>query len=328
MSNCSIFLDRDLDDAARRDLLFQGHLFVYCKTPATTELIALGRGLLEAAFAPYDPRTVHLHRTPEDVAAVLAVEKPRFIHHPTCKALVRRILEERGLDLARTYFDLPRLRSAYPSDFLSAGIAYAFHPHRDTWYSAPACQLNWWIPIYPLESDNAMGFFPHYFSQGIPNSSDIYNYYAWNAQDRGGAAQHVRRDTRVQPRAQAQIERVTLRVLPPPGGLIIFSGAQLHETVANTTGVARYSLDFRTVHLDDVVARRGAPNVDARCTGTTMRDYLRATDLEHMPEEIVRLYDDGTEREAGVLYFGDRLVANGASPGSAKGGDACAPPPV
>jgi hypothetical protein len=78
--------------------------------------------------------------------------------------------------------------------------------------------------------------------------------------------------------------------------------------VPNLAGVARYSIDFRTVHYDDVLARRGAPNVDSRCTGTTMRDYLNARDLSPLPEDVVRLYDDGTEVRGGVLVFGDRLV--------------------
>ena len=36
-------------------------------------------------------------------------------------------------------------------------------------------------------------------------------------------------DTRVQPRAKEPIEPVTVRLLPPPGGIIVFSGAHLHE---------------------------------------------------------------------------------------------------
>jgi hypothetical protein len=79
--------------------------------------------------------------------------------------------------------------------------------------------------------------------------------------------------------------------------------------VPNTTDLVRYSIDFRTVHLDDAVARRGAPNVDSRGTDTTMRDYLRASDLQHLPEDVVRLYDDGTASADQVLYFGDRLKA-------------------
>ncbi len=33
------------------------------------------------------------------------------------------------------------------------------------------------------------------------------------------------------------------------------------------------------------------------CTGTTMRDYLRATDYSHLPTEAIALYLDGTEVE-------------------------------
>jgi hypothetical protein len=203
------------------------------------------------------------------------------------------------------------MRSAYPADFLTSGIAYAFHPHRDTWYSAPHCQLNWWMPIYPLHPENSMGFYPRYFAETIVNNSEIYNYYEWNAKNRATAAQHVRGDTREQPKAQQEIDGVTVRLLPPPGGIILFSGAQLHETVPNRSGIARYSIDFRTVHLDDAEARRGALNVDSHCTGTTMRDYLRASDLEHLPDDVVRLYDDGSEAHSNILYFGDRLVRPG-----------------
>jgi hypothetical protein len=89
--------------------------------------------------------------------------------------------------------------------------------------------------------------------------------------------------------------------------------------VPNTTDLARYSIDFRTVHLDDVVARRGAPNLDSRCTGTTMRDYLRASDLQKLPDDVVALYDDGTATADQVLYFGDRLAGQG-QPGARSSG--------
>jgi hypothetical protein len=169
------------------------------------------------------------------------------------------------------------------------------------------CQLNWWIPMYPLHPDHSMGFYPRYSTEPVKNNSEIYNYYEWNTKSRASAAQHVKSDTREQPKPQQELDPLTIRYLPPPGGVILFSGAQLHETVRNSTDLARYSIDFRTVHLDDVVARRGAPNLDSRCTGTTMRDYLRATDLEHLPDDVIRLYDDGSAAADRVLYFGDRL---------------------
>jgi hypothetical protein len=311
MMNTSIFIASPISEAERRVRLYAGDIFVLSETPSSRELVALGRDLLETAFAPHHPRRIHEHKTPEEVAEILSKLKPQFIHHPTCKVLLRRILAEHGCDLEKVYFDVPRMRSAYPPDFLRSGIAYAFHPHRDTWYSAPSCQLNWWMPMYPLEPDNAMAFYPSYFSEPVKNNSEIYNYYEWNTKNRATAAQHVKTDTREQPKPQQELDPVTVRLLPPPGSIILFSGAQLHETVENTTGIARYSIDFRTVHYDDVVARRGAANIDSRCTGTTMRDYLRCTDLAHLPEHVVKLHDDGTEIVDRILYFGERL-ANGS----------------
>lgn len=301
-------MDSDCDDATRRQRLYRGDIFLYSPSPATEALIKLGRDMLEDAFAPHDPREIHQYLSAEQVAAILGKLKPAFIHHPECKKLIPRIMAERGIDLEKLYFDVPRMRSAYPSHFLTSGIAYAFHPHRDTWYSAPMCQINWWLPIYPVLENNGMGFYPRYFNQGVANNSEIYNYYEWNTKNRGAAASHVRQDTREQPKPQQPIEGTSIRYLPPPGGMIVFSGAQLHESVPNTTDVARYSIDFRTVHLDDVLGRHGAENVDSRATGTTMRDYLRATDLSKLPAGAVALYDDGTESDDKILYFGDRLA--------------------
>jgi hypothetical protein len=155
-----------------------------------------------------------------------------------------------------------------------------------------------------------MGFYHRYFDEPVKNNSEIYNYYEWNEKNRASAAQHVKTDTRQQPKPQQDLQPLTVRYIPPPGGIIIFAAAQLHESVPNTTDTARYSIDFRTVHYDDVIARRGAPNVDGRCTGTTMRDYLRATDLAHLPEEAIALYDDGTSKGQRTLYFGDKLLDN------------------
>jgi hypothetical protein len=308
--NTSIFLDACMSAEERRARLYAGDIFASSETKSTRELVAFARDLLEGAFAPHDPRSIHEHKTAEQVSEILAKLKPQFIHHPTCKILLPRILAENGCDLEKTYFDVPRMRSAFPSHFLSSGIAYAFHPHRDTWYSAPACQLNWWIPIYPLQSDNAMAFYPRYFSEPVQNNSEIFNYYEWNTKNRATAAQHVKSDTREQPKAQQDLDRVTVRLLPPPGAMIVFSGAQLHETVENTTAFARYSIDFRTVDYDDILARRGAPNIDSHCTGTTMRDYLRCTDLVHLPDAVVRLYDDHTEVADHILYFGERCATD------------------
>ena len=52
--------------------------------------------------------------------------------------------------------------------------------------------------------------------------------------------------------------------------------------------------------------RHGAANVDSQSTGTTMRDYLRASDLTHLPEELIALYDDESSKGAEVLNFNEK----------------------
>jgi hypothetical protein len=289
----SVYLDQRLTDMERRHALYNGDLFVYSPTPAGTKLVALARDLLEAAFAPHDPREIAAHLDMESCAAILTKLKPAFIHHPECKLLLPQLIAELGGDPDKVYFDVPRMRSAYPSDYLTSGIAYAFHPHRDTWYSAPMCQINWWMPIYDIVPTNCLAFHPRYFAQPVKNNSETYNYTEWNRKGRAEAAKHIRADTREQPKPQQEIERQEIRLLCPPGGVILFSGAHLHETVANTSGIARYSIDFRTVHLDDVSADIGARNIDSRCTGTTMGDYLRCIDLQHLPAELIEAHDRG-----------------------------------
>jgi hypothetical protein len=304
----TVHYDAHCSDEARREALYHGDIFVYSPMPATRALAELARGMIAEAFAPHDPRRIDQVLSMEECAAVLARLKPAFIHHPECKRLLPEIIKSVGGSPDETYFDVPRLRSAYPTHYLTSGIAYAFHAHRDTWYSAPPCQINWWLPVFEIEARNCLAFYPEYFDRAVGNTSEIYNYYEWNAKSRASAAQHVKQDTREQPKLTERISERDLRLLVPPGGVILFSAAQLHETVPNTSGLARYSIDFRTVNRRDAAARRGAPNVDSRCTGTTMRDYLRASDLSRLPEQVVTLYDDGTAIDGRTLVFTSDLA--------------------
>jgi hypothetical protein len=299
----TVFFDARVSDEERRTQLYGGQLFVYSPTPSSLELCRFAQGLARDAFAPHDPEEAQYHLPAERYAEILAVLKPKFIHHPTCKELIRRMFLELGCDLEKTYFDVPRLRTKTHGDYLTAGLAYAFHPHRDTWFSAPPCQLNWWIPVYTISQDNTMAFHPKYWTQPVRNSSREYNYYRWNKESRREAAKQIKVDTRKQPQAEEPFEmEPQIRLVCAAGGIILFSGAAMHSTVPNTSGRTRFSIDFRTVHLDDVVARRGAPNIDSACTGTTLRDFLRGSDLVRLPETVAALYDEGPPSDGELIY--------------------------
>jgi len=294
----NIFIDSKVSDDDRRKELYKGAVFFHAPSANTLKLCQLARELAEEAFSPLDPRKAQDAMAAERAAEILSVLKPRFIHHPQAKECIRGMLSELGCDIERTYFDVPRMRTAFPGDYLKSGIAYAFHPHRDTWYSAPFCQINWWMPVYPINSENCMAIHPRYWSQALRNSSNQYNYYNWNLQSRHSAAQHVKSDSRVQPKPEEPVDlEPQFRLICEPGAVYQFSAAQLHSTVPNTSDFTRYSIDFRTVHLDDVRARNGAPNIDSACTGTSMGDFLRGTDFSHLPPEVLALYQDGTESQ-------------------------------
>ncbi|GAA4589136.1 hypothetical protein GCM10023194_42620 [Planotetraspora phitsanulokensis] len=289
----AIYSNPGFSDDERRSRLFQGQVFIYETRPESRALVQFAEQLIVEAFDGLDPETAQHHLPVERFAAILAELKPRFIHHPQSKELIQALLASYGCDTDRTYFDVPRLRSSTSNDYLTTGIAYAFHPHRDTWYSAPLSQVNWWIPVFAVVPENVMTFHPRYWDNPVRNGSHRYDYYEWNRTSRFNAAEHIGKDTRDQPKPEEPIElepRVTL--VPEPGGVMIFSGNQLHSSVPNTSGRTRYSIDFRSVHLDDVVNRREAPNVDVACTGTTLRDFLRCSDLERMPEDIALAYEN------------------------------------
>lgn len=300
----SIFHDAQVSDDRRRELIYDGQIFMISPNKATIALCDFAQELIEEAFAGRDPRTAQFEMPVEDFVAIVAPLQPRFIHHPKTKDLIVDVLTEAGCDPEKTYFDVPRLRVISSSGYLTAGVGYQLHPHRDTWYSAPAQQLNWWLPVFDIESHSAMAFHPAYWEKGVRNGSRDFNYYAWNSTGRKDAAKEIKEDTRKQPKAEEEIEwEPDIRPIPTRAGVVLFSGAQLHSTVPNTSGATRFSMDFRTVNYDDVVAQRGAPNQDWECTGTSLRDFMSCVDRSRLPEDVIAPYDTGPKPADGVLVY-------------------------
>jgi hypothetical protein len=299
----TVYFDAQTDDDTRRERLYNGQLFVLPPTESSLALVAHARDMIETAFDGVDPLHAQYEMPVERYVEICAPLKPQFIHNDTTKRLLKNVVAEHGCDLDQTYVDVPRLRMVTSDGYLTSGVGYAHHPHRDTWYSAPMAQLNWWLPIYPIESESSMAFHPHYWNRPIANGSDEFNYYEWNAVGRKSAAQHVKTDTRKQPKPEEPLElQPELRLIPPPGGIVVFSAAHLHSTVPNTSGRARYSIDFRTVNRADLELGRSAPNLDSNCKGTSLRDFVRGTDSEQLPDDLIAVYDDEGAREGELVF--------------------------
>lgn len=299
----TVYLDSSAGDELRRERLYAGQLFVFSPRASSLALCEHAREMIEGAFGGVDPLRAQYEMPVEKYVEICAPLKPEFIHNDRTKKLVREVIEDFGCDLEDVYQDVPRLRMVTSDGYLTSGVGYAHHAHRDTWYSAPMCQLNWWLPIYDIETENSMAFHPRYWDTPVKNGSSEFNYYEWNSVGRADAAKQIKADTRKQPKPEEPLElQPEVRCVPPAGGIVLFSAAQLHSTVPNTAGIARYSIDFRTVSRSDLEAGRAAPNIDSEPTGTSLRDFVRCSDQSPLPEEIVAAYDDETA-ERGELVF-------------------------
>jgi len=72
--------------------------------------------------------------------------------------------------------------------------------------------------------------------------------------------------------------------------------------VPNTSGRTRFSIDFRTVSLVDVKSKNGAPNLDSHPIGTSLRDFMKGTDLSAMPEDVAVAYDSPDAADGVKVY--------------------------
>ena len=298
----SIVVDPEISGEELRQQLYAGNLVVLTRLRALRDFVEYTRDELTELFKPHDPEHVHEHIEPAEMAGILGIWKPRFIHSERSKKLVRAIVDEAGFPADQTHYDLPKPRTSFPVGHLTTGVAFAFPWHRDVWYSAPAQQINWWLPIFPVRDDNAMAFDLKSFDQAVPNSSDAFDYYENNA-SRLSTAKQVNRERQARPGALDHQAAQELVILPAPGEVLLFSGAQLHTSIPNTSGLARFSVDFRTVDVPDLKAGRGAPLVDVHCTGTAIRDFINVADESSFDEEMVRKLFGAPPPDA-MLVFG------------------------
>lgn len=298
----SVFVDLEVPPDELRQTLFDGNLVILTKLNAVSEFVQHAREQLTELFKPHDPEFAHEHFDPPAMAKMLGAWKPAFIHSDRSKKLVCEIVQEAGFAAGYTHYDVPKPRTSFPVGHLTSGVAFAFPWHRDTWYSSPAQQINWWLPVYTARPDNSMSFDLQNFGRAVPNTSGEFDSYENNAR-RLTTASQVTREIQARPGAIDHKPLHDLVVLPGPGAVLLFSGQQLHTSIPNTSGRARYSIDFRTVDVRDLTAGRGAPLVDADCTGTSIRDFRSIADGSDFDEGLVQDLFGAPPPEA-MLVFG------------------------
>ncbi len=283
----TIYFDSLSNDTVRRQQIYNGQLFVFSPRSSTIDLSQFARNLVEEAFGSLDPTKAEYSLPVDEFLVIEADLKQTLMNHPQTKQIIQAVLKEFECDLSKTYFDLPQLRMAPTRGYLPNAEGLFHDPHRDTWYAAPMCLLNWWIPIYDLESERTVAFHPRYWNQPVNNdSSGFEKDYKTNFRE--AEFPHPEKQIEIEPE---------IRIVCPAGGLILFSGAQMHSAVPNTSGLTRLSLDFRTVHYDDIVTNTGATNIDSYSTVALLTDFIQGTDLAKFPEEMIATHQKNSVME-------------------------------
>lgn len=280
----TVYFDSSVSDSVRRQRLYNGQLFVFSPRSSVIALRQLACQLIESDFGSPIPATVENSLSVEDFLAAEFSLKQEIMHHPQMKKLIQSMLQEFECDLDKTYFDLPQLRIVPYRGYLPNNEGMFHNPHRDTWYAAPQCLINWWIPLYNFESESALAFHPLYWEQAVNNNSSQFNQgQDYKVQFRTTEIPHPSEKIAIEPE---------VRIVLPSSGTILFSGAQMHSAVPNTSGLTRYSLDLRTVHYDDVMAGVGAPNIDSHSCFKLLEKFIQAKDLKPFSRNLAKSYQE------------------------------------
>ncbi len=202
-----------------------------------------------------------------EVYAALAPLRETLHQDAHLQALYGTLLAQLGLKkLSHWRVDRPRLRSIVPGAEHNPRARAAYYAHRDTWYGNPVEQINLWLPLQEYTAEQTFRFWPEYFQQAIPNSSEDFHARHW----RGFQQANTHYPAPHKPQNLPDHSGFAVRA----GDVLLFCGQHLHQTLPNPGPEVRYSLDLRLLFMPDHTARtRCVEPVDNASTGCVCRQY-------------------------------------------------------
>lgn len=258
------------DELAER--LFAGELIVFRGLPAMGRLVEMTRARAEAALGR-SPEAAHRVLELEELRARAGMLRQEFAAAEDLRSAFTEVFSALGFTPEETFGDRRALRIVPPGPRRTEGALRSLPPHRDSWGSNLAAQINWWAPIYQLEAANTLLLYPAYWSKPIANSTP-----RWNLEDLYAARARGEAYPRLPVAEEAPDATAALYCTIAPGDLLCFSGAQLHASALGPAGRTRISIETRTVSLPDLRAGRGAPNVDGHPGIAAYRWFSRLSD--------------------------------------------------
>lgn len=274
-----------VDNAALRDAIYSGTVYCIPASAASLQLVADVKAAIDAEFAAElggdpaqvtdeDRRKLQFKLPADEMYARIGKVRKRLAGEALFQKRLYELLEEQGFVRGEHAVDPTRLRAVTHLGHENPLAAPAYTAHRDSWYANPQAQINWWIPLHAVTAADSFAFFYGYFNKPVANESGDFDYDEWMKSV--GWQSTSGKKAVVYPEAESgsynadEAEPFACNA----GDIILFSCAQLHQTTKNASGMTRFSVDFRTVHLGDHEAGKGAPNVDNQSTGCALKDYL------------------------------------------------------
>lgn len=213
---------------AQRAALFEGGLLV-----GTDDVFA------RLKQQCWDAVSQHAHKSVDQLSAQeiwSVVQKVRNdMKDPIWCTMIAQCVQLCGVR-SEFFVDPPTLRCSVPNGHDNPYAAKAYGVHRDTWYGYPAGIVNVWVPLLGHTENNGMEVFLEYFDKKVANNSDQIDPHNWAHNS-------------VFPECLDPIDD-GVALFHPYGKYYLFSGQHLHRGQPNTSGVTRWSLDFRLYFND------------------------------------------------------------------------------
>jgi len=233
--------------------IYSGRMLFFEGLAPVAALVSEARAILDDVFEGAYPPTAFHALGRDGFRKTMRQAQKRFAGSPEIARHWIDALIAAGVAPEATYRDRLVLRSAPPHETAN-GPGYGLLPaHRDSWGAGLDCQINWWLPIYDLTAERTMAVFPHAWERPVVNDSA-----GWDSGRARSESGYPELPTAREPLNWGE----ALPLVAPTGTLIAFSATHLHATIPNATEEARISSETRTVDRRDLIAGRGAPNVD------------------------------------------------------------------
>jgi hypothetical protein len=275
----SLQTDPPGSEAEFRQALYGGAIFRLPATPGSRDLVTRTLEVLEEELGrDRSIREAQFRLGDAEFFEAVGRLRKKLYTEPCFHEAVRSLIRECGFDPARIAFDPIRLRVVTHKGFENPKAAPIYHAHRDTWYAHSQAEITWWVPLHDVTEDETFVFYPDYFRLAVDNNSEGFDHDRWTQHGASLRIGWQNPEDGIRHLYPGQVGNLepgrVLTFAAHAGEIVLFAGAHFHQTRHNTTGRTRFSIDFRTVDLNDHQHGLGAPNVDNRSTGSAVRDYI------------------------------------------------------